>query len=98
MQTNHITLEQADEAAETLAQYIAQEESGTALLDEAAQDDGSLYAAGKSVFWCAGTDEIELAGTFTLQELLAIATHVQDCEDEINATIACADSCGCSCK
>jgi len=101
MQTNYITPEQAENAAETLAQFIAQEESGTALLDEATQYDGSLYVSGKSIFWCAGTDEIELAGTFTLQELQAICLHVQDYEDaldELDAAIADAGACGCSCE
>lgn len=88
MSNTYVTPEQADAAAETLAKFIEQE-SAPSLLSEAIQDDGSLYKDGKSVFWIAGTEDIEISGTFTLQELLEIVDCVQDFNDAEQPSCPC---------
>ena len=80
MSTN-VTPEAYEAALNTVLTYIAEDQEHP-LIADAVQPDGTLYTEGKNVFWAAGTDTIELNGTFTLEELLAICTHIQDAQDE----------------
>jgi hypothetical protein len=46
----------------------------------AVSEDGGLYNLGWYLGWSPGDDEVTLDGKFTVKDLLAIATYIQDRE------------------
>lgn len=91
----NITESQAQEAAEQLATYLAQQEEKHDIIKDAEDEDGALCLVGKQIYWPGVGDIIELSGQFTLDELQAICLHVQDAQDAQNEPLECAESCAC---